>query len=69
MKKKDRVRVEVYLLERRSMLLSGREKSDSSVQKESDMLTARRHHRRDNAAMLGGGRAPRADAGFLLTRR
>lgn len=54
-------------MERRSMLLSGREKSDSSVQKESDMLTARRHHRRDNAAMLGGG--PRADAGFLLTRR
>lgn len=35
-----------YLLERRSTLLSGSEKSDSTVQKESDMLTQTGDHRR-----------------------
>lgn len=32
------------------MLLSGSEKLESTVQKESDMLTKRRHHRCDTAA-------------------
>lgn len=38
-------------MERRNMLLSGREKLESTVQ-ESDMLTQTRHHRWD-AAILG----------------
>ena len=40
-RERERVRdVKLYLLERRSMLLSGREKLESTVQKESDMILA-----------------------------
>lgn len=46
----------VYLLERRSMLLSGSEKFESTVQKESDMLTPAQtlEHRCDTAALSTG---------------
>lgn len=56
MMEEDGLRISVYLLERRSMLLSGSEKLESTVQKESDMLTLTQtcDHRRDTAA-LGGG--------------
>lgn len=48
--KKDGWRGIVYLLERRSMLLSGSEKLESTVQKESDMLMQTRNHCCDTAA-------------------
>lgn len=46
----------VYLLERRSMLLSGSEKFESTVQKESDMLTLAKtlEHHCDTATLSTG---------------
>lgn len=50
-----------YLLERRSMLLSGRQKLERSVQV-SDMLTHTRHHHQDT-----GGDSERASAASTLS--
>lgn len=65
----ERERMCLYLLERRSMLLSGSEKLESTVQKDSDMLTLVQCNHCSDTATLGRGCGQQTDAGFHLPHR